>query len=277
MCSDLASPGWTGRHPTPYIRAECRHGRDCRPRKGTNTEVNLQNRTSAAILGVSLVVGLAVLGYFVRGAANDFKRYERTVTVKGLSEREVPADIVIWPIVFTEAGNDLGALYESIEEGKQRIREFLVARGIDPVEISYSLPSITDKSAQQYGSAERAEFRYVAVQTVTVYSPRVPQVREAMNELSELGKNGLALRSGEYQERIEYLFTGLNEIKPEMIEEATAKAREVAMKFADDSDSKLGKIKRASQGQFSINPRDTNNPHIKKIRVVSTIEYYLSD
>ncbi|MBW2072165.1 MAG: SIMPL domain-containing protein, partial [Deltaproteobacteria bacterium] len=72
-------------------------------------------------------------------------------------------------------------------------------------------------------------------------------------------------------------FTGLNKIKPEMIQEATAKAREVALKFAEDSKSKLGKIKRASQGQFSIKPRDKNNPHLKKIRVVSTVEYYLSD
>ncbi|MGD8413432.1 MAG: SIMPL domain-containing protein [Candidatus Latescibacterota bacterium] len=236
-----------------------------------------QNRLNAVIVGVSLIAGLSALGFLLRGAANDFKQYERTVTVKGLSEREVPADIVIWPIVFTEAGNDLGVLYKSIDTGKERIREFLVDRGIDASEISYSLPSITDKSAQQYGSAERAEFRYVGVQTVTVYSSRVSTVREAMNGLSELGKSGLALRSGEYEGRIQYLFTGLNEIKPEMIEEATAKAREVALKFAEDSDSKLGKIKRASQGQFSINPRDTNNPHIKKIRVVSTIEYYLSD
>lgn len=239
--------------------------------------MNQWTRTNVSILGVSLIVGLSVLGYFIRGAANDFKQYERSVTVKGLSERELPADIVIWPIVFTEAGNDLGALYESIDKGKKRIREFLVARSIDPEEISYSLPSITDKSAQQYGSTERAEFRYVAVQTVTVYSSHVSAVRAAMDGLSELGKNGLALRSGEYEGQIQYLYTRLNEVKPEMIEEATAKAREVAVKFAEDSNSKLGKIKRASQGQFTINPRDTNNPHIKNVRVVSTIEYYLSD
>ena len=239
--------------------------------------MNTQSRANAFILGLSLVVGLSLLGYLVRGAANDFKQYERSVTVKGLSEREVPADIVIWPIVFTEAGNDLGALYASIDTGKATIREFLIAKGIEPAEISYSLPSITDRSAQQWGSGQKAEFRYVAAQTVTVYSSRVPQVRAAMDQLSELGKSGLALRSGEGQGRIQYLFTGLNEIKPEMIEEATAKARDVALKFAEDSDSELGKIKRASQGQFSISPRDANNPHIKKIRVVSTITYYLSD
>ena len=62
-----------------------------------------------------------------------------------------------------------------------------------------------------------------------------------------------------------------------MIEEATMQAREVALKFAKDSNSRLGKIKKASQGQFSISARDKNNPHIKKVRVVSTVEYYLSD
>lgn len=98
-----------------------------------------------------------------------------------------------------------------------------------------------------------------------------------MSRLSELGKEGIVFTGGNYGSQPEYLFTRLNDVKPEMIEEATRKAREVAEKFATDSESKLGKIKRASQGQFSISTRDRNNPHIKKVRVVSTVEYYLSD
>jgi len=98
-----------------------------------------------------------------------------------------------------------------------------------------------------------------------------------MSSLAQLGKQGIAFTGGNYQSKTEYIFTRLNDIKPEMIEEATTKAREVALKFSEDSRSKLGKIKRASQGQFSINARDKNNPHIKRIRVVSTVEYYLSD
>lgn len=98
-----------------------------------------------------------------------------------------------------------------------------------------------------------------------------------MSSLSDLGKEGIVFTGGNYQSQTEYIFTRLNEIKPEMIEEATRQAREVAQKFAADSQSTLGKIKKASQGQFSINDRDKNNPHIKKIRVVSTVEYYLSD
>jgi hypothetical protein len=136
---------------------------------------------------------------------------------------------------------------------------------------------INDVYANSYGPERKPEFRYTAKQNVTVYSSKVELVRSVMNKLNELGKEGLVLTGGDYDARTEYLFTRLNKIKPEMIEEATKAAREVALKFAADSESKLGKIKRASQGQFSISSRDQNNPHIKNIRVVSTVEYYLSD
>ncbi len=232
---------------------------------------------SAFILGVFVFLGLSALGYLLGKAAIDFKQFERSVTVKGLSEREVAADIVIWPITFTEAGNELADLYQSLETSTGNIKDFLRDKGIQPAEISASPPSITDKLAQQYSSGQTPEFRYSAIQTVTVYSASVDQVRAAMNGLAELGKRGIAFTGGNYESQTEYIFTGLNAIKPQMIEEATTKAREVAVKFAQDSDSRLGKIKQASQGQFSISPRDKNNPHIKKIRVVSTVEYYLSD
>jgi hypothetical protein len=236
-----------------------------------------QQRSSALILGISLIIGLSALGLLLGRGAVAVKEYERSVTAKGLSEREVPADVVIWPIVFIEAGNDLNGLYESIEASKRRIEIFLASKGIQAEEINPSLPAITDKSAQQYGGSERAEFRYSAVQAVTVYSSRVAHVRKVMGELIELGKSGIAFSSGDYENQIEYIYTGLNDIKPVMIQEATAKAREVAAKFAQDSESRLGKIKQASQGQFSIESRDKNNPHLKKIRVVTTVEYYLSD
>lgn len=235
------------------------------------------NSTAALILGAFLFLGLALLGYQFGRAAIQFKEYERTVTAKGLSEREFPADRVIWPIRFTILGNELSPLYDAVESGNARIRSFLEQKGINGGEITVSPPAITDKLAAQYSGGSRAEFRYTAVQTVTVYSKDVQRVRSIMGSLSELGKAGLAFTGGEYQNQTEYLFTRLNEVKPAMIEEATRKAREVAMKFAADSDSRLGKIRRASQGQFSITPRDRNNPHIKKVRVVSTVEYYLAD
>lgn len=236
-----------------------------------------KNTAGAFLLGLFVCLGLLGLGYVLGGSAIKFKEYERTVTVKGLSEREFEADIVIWPIQFTEASNELEALYGALDASNAKIKAFLVANGIEPGDISVSAPAITDKSAQQYGNNAVAQFRYTAQQAVTVYSPKISAVRQVMSKLSELGRQGIVITRGDYQAQTEYLFTRLNEVKPEMIEEATKKAREVAMKFAEDSRSSLGKIKRASQGQFSIASRDNNNPHIKKVRVVSTVEYYLSD
>ncbi len=233
--------------------------------------------SNAVILGLCLLGGLSVLGYLLADAAIAVKQFERSVTVKGLSEREFEADIVLWPIEFTEASNNLEQLYESIDNTTSRIRSFLEDRGIESAEISASMPMIVDKSAQQYGGQAPAEYRYVANQTVTVYSESVATVRAAMQSISKLGKSGIVFSSGGYQSQTEYLFTRLNEVKPEMIEEATRKAREVAEKFAQDSNSSLGKIRSARQGQFSISARDKNNPHIKKVRVVSTVVYYLSD
>ncbi|MCX2831371.1 SIMPL domain-containing protein [Microbulbifer thermotolerans] len=238
--------------------------------------MNTRNTVPALLLGVGVLLGFTALGFLFGNGVEKFKSYERTVTVKGLAEREVPADIVIWPIQFTAASNDLPSLYQNIAASSARIERFLNDQGIDPDEVTVSLPAITDKLAQQYGG-QRAEFRYSALQTVTVYSDQVDKVREAMQKLADLGKEGIAFSQGNYQGQIEYIYTGLNDIKPEMVEQATLEARLVAQKFAEDSDSVLGKIKRASQGQFSIRDRDKNNPHIKKVRVVSTVEYYLSD
>ena len=237
----------------------------------------LKNRHNSLVLGFFIFLGLTSLGYLLGNSAIKIKEYERTVAVKGLSEREFGADIVIWPIQFTAAGNNLEELYGSIDGNTTRIITFLEASGIDKTEISFATPSITDKSAQKYGNQAKAEFRYTAIQTVTVYSRDINSVRKVMGKLSELGKQGIVFTGGNYQSKTEYLFTRLNEVKPEMIEEATRKAREVAEKFASDSKSTLGKIKKAKQGQFSIVARDKNNPHIKKVRVVSTVEYYLSD
>ena len=231
---------------------------------------------NALILGLFLFLGLTSLGYQLADSVIKFKEYERTVTVKGLSERKFEADIVIWPIQFTEASNKLGDLYTSIDESTKNIQLFLGKNGISKKDISITSPSITDKSVQQYGN-QKAEFRYTAMQTVTVYSKDIQSVRNVMSSLSSLGKQGIVFTAANYRSQTEYLFTRLNSVKPEMIEEATRKAREVAEKFASDSKSTLGKIKKASQGQFSISARDKNNPHIKKIRVVSTVVYYLSD
>ncbi len=239
--------------------------------------MDLQSNRGLTIIGAAIFLGLVAFGFILGNAAINFKEYERTVTVKGLAEQEHIADVVIWPIQFTEASNKLSDIYGNLEKSEGKIRDFLVKNGVKEEEISVSTPSVTDKSAQQYGGSENPEFRYVANETVTIYSNRVLEMRSIMTKLADLGKQGVALTGNEYQVRVEYLYNSLNTIKPQMIEESTKEARKVAQKFAEDSNSKLGKIKTAYQGQFSISPRDKNNPHIKKIRVVSTVVYYLSD
>jgi uncharacterized protein len=235
-----------------------------------------KNYKSALILGACILLGLSFLGFFLGSSAIKFKEYERTVTVKGLSEKEYPADVVLWPIRFSSADNDLVRLYASVEEDTNEIIGFLKNNGFENQEITLSPPAVMDKLSQGYEKS-KIEFRYTATRTITVYSKKIKDVRATMNKLAALGKKGIAFTGNGYQDATEYLFTRLNEIKPIMVEEATTKAREVAEKFAKDSNSKLGKIKMARQGQFSITNRDKNNPHIKKIRVVSTLEYYLSD
>jgi hypothetical protein len=239
--------------------------------------MNNRNILGAFLLGALVCIGLIALGYQLAQGIIHIKSLDRTVTVKGLSEREVPANVAIWPITFQEAGNDLNQLFSTIQKNNERVVRFLENRGFKPEEISVSPPGILDKQAEGYAGSQQIKFRYSGNSTIIVYSEKVDDVRKAMNELVELGKQGIAIARSNYQTQTEFLYTKLNEIKPEMIEEATKNAREVAEKFARDSNSRLGKIKTARQGQFSINHRDNNTPHIKNVRVVSTIEYYLSD
>lgn len=229
------------------------------------------------ILGIAIFLGLVAVGYYIRSAAITFKQFERVVTVKGLAEQEHLADIVIWPIQFSETGNSLDGTFTALDNSAEQVEQFLLNLGLTADEITLSSPLLTDRSALRYGSTDTFQYRYIATQTVTVYSSKVEEVRQIMNQLGDLGKQGVSITGDEYQVRPEYIFNRLNDIKPEMIEEATREARSVAQKFAEDSNSELGKIKSASQGQFSISSRDNNNPHIKNVRVVSTIEYYLSD
>lgn len=236
-----------------------------------------RNHTGFITLGIAIFMGLVAVGYFVRSAAISFKQFDRVVTVKGLAEQEHLADIVIWPIQFSETGNSLDGTFTALDNSASMVEEFLLGLGLTSDEITFSSPLLTDRSAQRYGSTDSFQYRYIATQTATVYSSKVEDVRQMMNQLGDLGKQGISISGDEYQVRPEYIFNRLNDIKPDMIEQATREARIVAEKFAEDSDSELGKIRTASQGQFSITSRDNNNPHIKNVRVVSTIEYYLSD
>lgn len=223
-----------------------------------------------------LTFGLAVLGAQIKQGINNFVEKDRVVTVKGLAETEVPANKVTWPLMYKEVGNDLSTLYNKISETNKTIVGFLKKKGIAENEISINAPEIIDMQAERYNN-NHVPYRYNVTTVITVTSGKVDLVRSLISEQGELLKQGIAITGGDYRYNIQYDYTGLNDIKPQMIEEATKNAREAAQKFAKDSDSKLGKIKRASQGQFSINDRDANTPYIKRIRVVTTIDYSLED
>lgn len=238
--------------------------------------MSASGRSAAAVLGVLIALGLAAGGFFIGDGFVTARALERSVEVKGLAEREVPADTAIWPLQLVVAGNELPPLLTQLEQQVGQVRAFLTLQGFEDTEISVGAPGIVDRLAQRYGN-QNAPLRYSVSQAVTVFTAKVDAVREADSELLELGKAGIVFNQEEFGLRTQYLFGGLNAIKPAMIEEATRNAREVAQKFADDSASTLGKIRRASQGQFSITDRDSNNPHIKNVRVVSTLEYYLID
>ncbi len=221
---------------------------------------------------IIIAIGLVILGRSIE----DGIEKERMVTVKGLAEMEVPANKVTWPLVYKEVGNDLGTLYDKIKTTNRTIINFLKDKGITENEISVNAPEIIDMQAERYNT-NPVPYRYNVTTVITVTSQQVDLVRSLISEQGELLKQGVAIIGGDYRYNVEYDFTGLNDIKPQMIEEATKNARESAMKFAKDSDSKLGKIIRANQGQFTIGNRDAHTPYIKHVRVVTTIDYSLKN
>jgi len=224
--------------------------------------------------GLFIMIGLTIIGIMIPEAVNSFRSYERTVNVKGLCEKEVPADRVIWPVIYKIMGDDIQSIYSQTDRNNETIIDFLMEGGISRDEITVSTPSVSDKYANEYSSNDRA-YRYIATNALTVYTDKVDLVLELMAKQSELLKKGVVTVSNSWENPVEFKFEALNDIKPEMIEEATKNAREAAEKFAKDSESRLGKIKTANQGTFTIADRDSNTPHIKKVRVVTSVTYYL--
>lgn len=224
-----------------------------------------------------LSLGFLLLGLFIERGFRSFAERDCSVNVKGLAEMEVPANKVTWPLVYKSLGNNLNQLYDEIKRSNATITQFLKEKGLSEKEISINAPEIIDLQAERYGNDRASVYRYNVTTVITVTSDKVDLVRGLISEQGELLKRGIAITSGDYRYNVSYEYISLNEIKPSMIEEATKNAREAAEKFAKDSGSELGKIRHAYQGQFSINDRDPNTPYIKKIRVVTTIDYSLED
>ncbi len=237
----------------------------------------INHRNSHWLAASILSVGLVLAALLFSQALLDFKRQDRYVTVKGLAEREVAANLAIWPITFSVNGDELGQLQNQLEQASLSVSAFLQGHGFAEDELTRSPPKITDFYSQTYGG-QRPPQRFQALRTITVQTDNVAAVRHAQEAASDLLGAGIVLAQDyEYGSGAQFLFTGLNDIKPEMIAEATASAREAARQFANDSDSTVDGIRNANQGLFTINERDSNSPDIKIVRVVSTLQFYLTD
>ena len=228
-----------------------------------------ENRLFAAAV---IAVGIICLGWFVKAGIDNFANKDRHVTVKGLSEREVPADKVTWSISTKVTGNDLPMLYESINGQTDKIKSFLKQNGLDEKEITVNPPAINDLEAREWGENNKS-FRYIVSTTLTVATGKVEQVNKAIFRQAELLKQGVAIENSNAQ----YEYASFQQMKPEMMAEAIKNAQKTAEQFADASNARLGSIQTAGQGQFEIDNRDENTPYIKKLRVVTTITYSLKD
>ncbi|MBQ0006237.1 MAG: SIMPL domain-containing protein [Alistipes sp.] len=224
-------------------------------------------------LGITIMIGLIALGLFIRNGLVA-SRTDSYVSVKGLCEKEVYADKVIYPIKYIVLGNDIQDLYKQTSEKTAILVSYLRENGISEDEITVSAPIVTD-TRTEYG--ERKPYNFSVKTIVTVCTPKVDIVRSLVSRQGELMSKGIVTVSNEWENTVQYSFNGLNKIKPEMIAEATANARVAAEQFAKDSDSILGKIRRATQGQFSISDRDENTPYIKIVRVVTSVDFTLKN
>ena len=224
------------------------------------------------IAAALIAVGIALMGLFIKAGIDNFANKDRKVTVKGLAEREVPADKVTWSIGTKVTGNDLPLLYENINIQTDKIRRFLRQNGLEEKEITVNPPSISDLEAREWGDNQK-NFRYIVTTTITVATNKVKEVNAAIFKQAELLKQGVAIENSSP----DYEYASFQKMKPEMMAEAIKNAQKTAEQFAEASNCDLGSIQTAGQGQFEIEDRDQNTPYLKKLRVVTTITYSLDD
>jgi Uncharacterized protein conserved in bacteria len=223
-----------------------------------------------------LAIAVVILGLCLKGGIDNFTNKDRRVTVKGLSEVEVNADKVTWPILTQELGNNLPDLYDKMGQTQEAIKKYLLSNGIKDSEIQMNAPTVIDMSANQY-SENRSPYRYKTTSSMTVTSGNVKLVRELIDRQGELLRQGIAIINDQYDSQVSYEYVSFAEMKPKMMAEAIKNAEATAEQFAENSNSKLDKIVSADQGQFSISDRDNYTPYIKKVRVVTTITYSLKN
>jgi len=226
---------------------------------------------SNLLAGALIALGLCFGGMFIYLGISKFANKDRAVSVKGLSTREVEADYAVWPLSYAWSGNDLPALYTQLETVTARVKNHLLAQGFEENDIRQGSISVNDNWSDYYGN-HRPEYKYTLSTSLIVSTDKVQLVVASQGKEAELLKEGIIVKSEKWN--LDYQFNGLPELKPSMIEEATQNARAVAQKFADDAQCSLGSIRRASQGQFSIES-DEYQPWVKRVRVVTTVDYFL--
>lgn len=234
------------------------------------------------ITGALVAVGIAGAGAAVGKGLVDARTGDRTVSVRGLSEREAKADLAVLPLRFARAGDSLGEVQTQVEGDLATVRAFLVAEGFAPSEVDLGRLEVVDQYAREYQPTGKVGARYQVAQSIIVRTHNVDRVQATTRHLNELVRRGVVLQ--EYRGPA-YIFTKLNDVRPGMIAEATASARSGAEQFAHDSRSNLGGISQATQGSFEILGRDEigdgregNDEHsqvFKKLRVVTTVTYRL--
>jgi uncharacterized protein len=249
---------------------------------------NRRTDTGMAALGLLLALGL-VFGGWVMGAQIKATRLsDRYVSVKGLAERDVKSDLAIWTLAYKEAGDELPAVTAKIESDSKNVLQFLIAQDLQGSEVELGVVSVTDTLTNEFGRAKPPK-RYIVEQQITVRTTRVDQVAAAAQKSLELLQKGIILSNSNGQGLL-YKFNGLNSIKPDMISEATRNARAAANRFALDSGSRVGTIRQAEQGIFSISAANqgsnvddsggfanisADSSRVKTVRVVTSVEYYL--
>ena len=232
---------------------------------------------SALVLGICAIVAATLIADGLTG----LRTGDRDVTVKGVAEREVRADLALWPIRFVATGDTLAQAQQQARSSRDAIAAFLKLQAIDDSAVELLRLDVTDTRANPY-SGNNLEHKVIINQTLMVRSNDVDRIRQAAQNVSDLVDSGVVLSSDFGPSGPTYLFTGLNDIKPEMIAEATAAAREAAEQFARDASAELGSLRRANQGVFQILARDQapgiQEPQqpVKTVRVVSTVQYYLN-
>lgn len=235
-------------------------------------------KVPALILGAFIALGPATAGYFIHKGMIESKDRERFVTVKGLVEREMKSDQASWEVVFLVAGSDLQKMNEDYAQAMDKVEKFLLAHGFDKSEFTKISPTFTNQRALGYGT-DKAE-PYNARGGYFLQTSKADKVQQTHQEMFALLQQGV----GVVDIKPTYRISTFNKIRPEILAEATRNARQMAEQFAKDSNSRVGAIRRASQGVIMIlsplaSPTEDWNSGqeslMKKIRVVSTFDFFL--